>query len=94
MTRPLKPEVKLPLLNLSDYYEVNNQYGYKLKVTPSYSYEKNLPLINQYMENRYDSVAENLINYDEKYDEELQLALEKHLDEENIDFLGNPFTKF
>jgi hypothetical protein len=55
LARPLKDDAELPALTLSNYQKRAEIFGFKVELTPDYSYEKNDTLISLET-NKYDSV--------------------------------------
>jgi hypothetical protein len=92
LARPLKKDVTLPLLNLSNYFVESEQYGFKIEISPDYTYEKNDKLIKLQKE-KYNKVVKGITQFAEKYDGELLEAIETLITKNGIDFINNPSSE-
>jgi hypothetical protein len=92
LSRPLKDKVSLPSLNLDKYFEKTENHGFKIEVTPDYSFEKNKSLIKIHKE-KYNKTVNTIKKFDEKFDAELLEATEAYISKNGIDFFSNPTTE-
>ena len=89
LTRPLKADASLPSLNLTNYHEETDKYGYKIEITPDYTYEKNDTII-KLQKDKYNKVVKGMMKFNEKYDNELLECIEKYITENSVDFINYP----
>ena len=66
LARPLEPDAQPPLINLSNFHEETDEYGYQIDIEPDFMTKKNDHIISM---NK--NIIDNFKNFDEKHDKEL-----------------------
>jgi hypothetical protein len=92
LSRPLKDKTTLPSLHLDKYFEKTENHGFKIEITPDYSYEKNKSLINIHKE-KYTKTVNTIKKFNDALDGELLEAAESYISKNGIDFFTNPTTE-
>ena len=91
-TRPLKDKARLPNLDLDNFFETTELHGFKLTITPDYSYEKNKDII-KLQKDKHNKTVDSIKKFDEKLDMDLLEAIERYISDNAIDFYNNPNTE-
>lgn len=92
LSRKLKEKAQLPFLTLNKYFEVTENHGLKIEVTPDFSYEKNKYLI-QLHKVKHNKTVKSIKRFNEKLDRELLEAIETYLSKTGVNFFDNPSTQ-
>jgi hypothetical protein len=78
LSKPLKPDVELPELDLSKFYRETTDYGVEIEIRPDLIYEKNDFLIEQ-TQTQYNELIDNINKFPTEFDHELLREMDRYV---------------